>query len=66
MDRHLVEQCVENLCERGCREVWTIIEDLESGQSIPEVDGLSQREVEAVTKELRAVMAVYDGRCSVS
>ena len=63
MNHRLVEQCVENLCRKGCRAVWSDLDALEEGEVVPEVGGLSSAEVTAVVTELRAVMAVYEGTC---
>ena len=65
LDHRLVEQCVENLCRKGCRAVWSDIEALEAGAPLPEVKGLSNPEVRAVIHELKSVMAVYEGSCVV-
>lgn len=54
---------MENLCHKGCRAVWSDINALESGESLPEVAGLSPREIREVVRELKAVMAVYEGTC---
>ena len=61
-----VDNCVEALCQKGCSNVWGDIEALESGQILPEVDGLSTPEIQAVVRELKAVMSVYKGTCSVA
>ena len=66
MDQRRVEKCVENLCRKGCRAVWSDIDALESGRTLPEVNGLSSHEVRAVISELRAVMAVYEGTCAAT
>lgn len=63
MNQRLVEQCVENLCRKGCRAVWSDIDALESGLALPEVKGLSRTEIIAVVAELKQVMAVYEGTC---
>lgn len=63
MDQSVVEQCVERLCHKGCRAVWSDIDALTSGQSLPETEGLSKIEIQAVVNELKAVMAVYEGTC---
>ncbi len=63
LNHRLVEQCVENLCRKGCRAVWSDLDALEEGEVVPEVEGLSSAEVTAVVTELRAVMAVYEGTC---
>jgi len=64
LNRRRVEQCVENLCQKGCRAVWSDIDALEAGSALPEVDGLDAREVAAVIAELKEVMAVYKGSCA--
>lgn len=64
MNRRLIEQCVEHLCQKGCRAVWSDIDALESGSPLPEVRGLNAAEVAAVISELKEVMAVYEGSCS--
>ena len=63
MNRRLVDQCVENLCEKGCQAVWSDIRALEAGQALSEVEGLSAAERMAVISELKAVMSVYEGHC---
>lgn len=63
MNRKLVDQCVENLCEKGCQAVWSDIGALEAGEALSEVAGLSTAERMAVISELKAVMAVYEGHC---
>lgn len=66
MNHRLVEQCVENLCQKGCRAVWSDIDALEAGDFLPETGGLSRTEVRAVIDELKAVMAVYEGACGAA
>lgn len=64
LDHRLVEQCVEKMCRKGCRAVWSDIDALEAGETLPEVKGLSRAEVAEVIHELKSVMAVYEGSCS--
>lgn len=64
LDHRLVEQCVENLCHKGCRAVWGDIAALDAGQLLPEAEGLSADEIRAVVRELKAIMAVYEGTCA--
>ena len=64
LNHRLVEQCVENLCHKGCRAVWGDIAALDAGQLLPEAEGLSAREIRAVVRELKAIMAVYEGTCA--
>lgn len=54
---------MERLCRKGCKAVWSDIDSLDSGLPIPEINGLSEPEVRAVVRELKSVMAVYEGRC---
>jgi len=61
-----VDSCVEALCQKGCRNVWGDIEALESGTQLPEAEGLTEDEIKAVVVELKAVMSVYKGTCSVA
>lgn len=63
---HMVEACVERICQKGCRAVWGEIERLERGEVLPEVAGLDGDQRAAVLAELRSVMAVYAGRCEVA
>lgn len=64
MNKRLVEQSVEKLCHKGCRAVWADIRTLEAGKSLPETDGLSATEIEAVIAELKSIMSVYEGSCA--
>ncbi len=57
---------MERVCRKGCKAVWSDIDSLDSGASIPEVSGLSESEVRAVARELKSVMAVYEGRCDAA
>lgn len=66
MNHRLVERCVEKLCQKGCRAVWSDIDALEAGESLPETVALSASEVDAVIQELKAVMSVYEGTCAAN
>jgi len=44
--------------------VWSNIDALEAGKTLPESKGLSKAEVDAVIVELKSVMAVYQGTCA--
>lgn len=44
--------------------MWADIDTLETGGRLPETDGLSQAEVQAVVRELKQVMSVYEGTCA--
>jgi len=64
LNHRRVEQCVEKLCRKGCRAVWSDIDALESGEFLPEIEGLSAAEVDAVIAELKSIMSVYQGNCA--
>jgi len=54
-----VEQCIEVLCLKGCREVLHLIGEMEQGRIPAETAHLSEAERRAVLGELKAIMAVY-------
>ncbi len=60
-----VEQCIEAICHKGCRRVWGEIDALERGEEVPEARGLRWDEKAFVLSELKTIMAVYNGRCSI-
>jgi len=63
---HSVDHCIELVCQKGCSSVWSDIEALEAGRAIPEAEGLDEGQRAAVLVELKSVMSVYEGTCSVS
>jgi len=66
MNRQRIDHCIEVLCNDGCRQVWHHIRRLESGDTLPETESLTDQERQAVLAELKAVMAVYgEGACMV-
>ncbi len=60
-----IDACIEAICQKGCRQVWGEIEALENGREVPEADGLSREDKAFVLSELKTIMAVYNGRCSI-
>ncbi len=66
MKNQRVEACLEKLCKKGCRSVWGYIDTLEDGRQLAETRDLNPYEVELLVDELKEVMAVYEGSCSVS
>jgi len=60
-----LEARLESLCEKGCRHVWKDIEALEQGRELDETRDLSETERRWLLAELKQIMAVYGGRCSV-
>lgn len=63
LDHRRVDQCVEQVCQKGCRAVWSDIDALEAGRFVPEAKGLSASEIRLVVRELKAIMSVYEGSC---
>ena len=55
-----VQSVIESVCELGCERVSEIIDLLESGHSVSEIDGLDEHEQHCVLVELKAIMSVYD------
>lgn len=66
MSNRRVEACLEKLCDKGCQAVWSDIESLEVGRPVPEARGLSAQEVRILVRELKDIMAVYEGACSAA
>lgn len=60
-----IDDCVEQLCQKGCAQVWGDIDALEQGKVLPETEDLSDGERRSVLDELKAVMKVYKDRCSL-
>lgn len=58
-----IDLLLESLCGEGCKAVWGVIENLESGTALPQTDGLSESELDTLLAELKSVMAVYAGTC---
>jgi hypothetical protein len=65
MRRDKIEECVEHLCNKGCRAVRKDIAALERDQMLPEVWQLDLEERRAVLRELQAIMAVYGDSCKI-
>jgi len=55
-----IDDCVENLCQQGCRAVLGDIAALERGEHIPETVPLGEDGRNAVLDELKSIMSVYD------
>ena len=65
MDQSKIAHCIEVLCQKGCKEVSSVILALEQGEPMAEVQELSEGERQAVLKELKSIMSVYQegGTC---
>ena len=64
-EKFRLEARLESLCEKGCRQVWRDIQILERGDDLKEIQDLSAAERRWLLTELKQIMAVYGGRCSV-
>lgn len=64
-ERFRLEARLESLCEKGCRHVWHDIDALERGEDLTETRDLSAAERRWLLAELKQIMSVYGGRCSV-
>jgi hypothetical protein len=60
-----IEECIEILCQKGCRSVREDIRLLERGDILPELRMFDDLARQMVLKELRAIMAVYGDSCPV-
>ena len=60
-----IEECLERLCQKGCRRVWDDIAALERGEALPVVAGLDAEARHHLLLELKSIMAVYGDRCSL-
>jgi hypothetical protein len=58
-----IDECIERLCQKGCRSVRDDIRLIEQGETIPELSVLDDLARQAVLKELRSIMAVYGDSC---
>ena len=65
LQKPILEARLESICEKGCRRVWDDIATLERGEELPETQDLGATERSWLLNELKTVMAVYGGRCSV-
>jgi hypothetical protein len=62
MDSDKVNHCIEALCLNGCDAVRATISSLETGLPVSATRDLDTEECAAVLRELKTIMAVYDGR----
>ncbi len=65
MKSNLVDQAVETLCLKGCKALWADLEQMEEGRVLPELEALDARQQQQVFKEIKSIMAVYKGSCSL-
>lgn len=65
MQQEKLDSLLEDYCQQGCREVNNIIAQLENQHAPKEMQELSDSERQYVHSELKAIMDVYDGYCSM-
>ncbi|WP_456373744.1 hypothetical protein [Thiolapillus sp.] len=65
MKQNPVEHAVEMLCLKGCKALWTDISLMEDGEILPELQGLDDEQRNQVLVEIKSIMAVYKGSCSL-
>lgn len=62
IDDPKLSRYLDHLCNQGCTAVREAIEQMEAGNSLPELDNLNQSEQQRLLQELKSIMAVYDAR----
>lgn len=65
MKYRTVEDCVEAVCNKGCKAVRADMAMLQQGLCTPELEGLSEADRRRVMQELQAIMDVYGEGCKV-
>nr|VFK00692.1 MAG: hypothetical protein BECKH772A_GA0070896_101992 [Candidatus Kentron sp. H]VFK00892.1 MAG: hypothetical protein BECKH772B_GA0070898_102102 [Candidatus Kentron sp. H]VFK04832.1 MAG: hypothetical protein BECKH772C_GA0070978_102131 [Candidatus Kentron sp. H] len=58
-----IEDCIEALCQQGCRSVLDKVAVLERGEHIPETTCLDEQGRVTVLEELKSIMSVYGNVC---
>jgi len=62
MNIQKINLIVEAICNNGCSSVNAIIHTLESGHVVDGIEDLNKDEINTLTQELKAIMAVYECR----
>ncbi len=65
MKQNPVDQAVEALCLKGCKALWADIAFMENGGILPELKDLDHAQRGQVLAEIKSIMAVYEGSCSL-
>ncbi|RKZ50617.1 MAG: hypothetical protein DRR16_23505 [Candidatus Parabeggiatoa sp. nov. 3] len=55
----LIDLCLEEICQQGCRSVNQVIEQLEQQQMTEATQHLNRTQQNQVLHELKKIMAVY-------
>lgn len=56
---------MEILCLKGCQALWADIDLMERGKVLPELQSLDAQQQKQVLMEIKSIMAVYQGSCSL-
>jgi hypothetical protein len=65
MRDHLVDACVEHICNKGCREVRKDITTMEQGGTPIGAEKLDDKQKTRVLAELKTIMSVYGTECRI-
>jgi hypothetical protein len=66
MDKEEFDVLIETICRNGCLDVTRTIMLLEKGESPSKLQHLNYSEHQAILKELKSIMDIYDGEvCSI-
>ena len=65
MRYHNIDDCIEAICNKGCRAVRSDIRLLQHGGCTPELEGFGEVDRQLVLKELQTIMEVYGDSCRV-
>lgn len=65
MKSNSVDHAVEILCLKGCRALWADIDLMERGKVLSELQSLDAQQQKQVLMEIKSIMAVYQGSCSL-
>lgn len=66
-DSEQLSECLEAICQCGCEAVLATISAMEAGQTVPQIEQLTEDERRLVLQELKSIMDVYGGQsCSLS
>jgi hypothetical protein len=62
MNQQKINQAIEAICQAGCTSVNAVIATLEAGKTTDGLEDLNRAELDLLTRELKAIMAVYEER----
>lgn len=62
MDQSKIDDCLEQFSAKGCDEVNKIIQRLENGTILEDMQAMTPNERHAVLTELKSIMNVYSAK----